>query len=177
MKKVLAVIIFSSLFFTTGCSVFSGMLDWQVLYNKYIDGYWGDWNTFYFQSDKVGFYGDYGDFIIYRCSNHRSDYILKIVAENCNLSYKNKKENKKAIKNGISYEYKGYITYRYNGEKISSGAQIVRDFDDCSLGGRQVITRPAIIRVFPKRDGYCYNIYFDGVGIGLCIPWQVAVEY
>ena len=165
MRQFFVIILSAFLF--TGCGIWGNMSNCSMSYNKYIDGYWGNWNIFN-QFSRASFYGTPGNFIVYAGHRHKSDYSLKIVANNCYLSSK----DKQAIKSRRWYEYKGYITYRHYEQKSSK--EYIRDFDYVLTSGPYEITRPATIKVFPMKDRYCYNIYFDGVGIGLNIPWQIA---
>lgn len=166
MKRIILFSLSALLF--TGCGIFSNMSNSQVSYNKYIDGFWGNWETFN-PFSNVSFYGTPGNFIVYQGYGHKSDYSLKIVANNCFLSTK----DKTAIKSHRWYEYKGTITYRTY-KRYNSSKDYIKAFDYVLISGTYEVTRPATIKVYPMKDRYCYNIYFDGVGIGLNIPWQIA---
>lgn len=166
--KLTIIIIFMMLF--TGCGILVSRYNFQIGFNKYIKGYWGNWELFY-ELYRPSFYGTAGNFIVYSGTGHKSDYSLKIVANNCHLS---NKDNSKQW-----YEYTGSITYRtiehHNDGKQSSETFINElDEDYIAYGRRHEVTRPATIKIYPQRSGYTYNIYFDGVGLGLTIPWQIA---
>lgn len=166
MKKI--VIILMTAFILTGCGVLFGTSNNQMSYCTYIDGYWGNWEWFN-QFSHASFYGTPGDFIVYQGYGHKSDYSLKIVANNCNLSSR----DKDAINSRSWYEYRGYITYR-DSRRYKSSKEYISNFSYVLTSGNYEVTRPATIKVYPKKDGYIYNIYFDGVGLALNIPWQIA---
>lgn len=167
MKRVYLFLL--SAFLLTSCGILFGNSNASMSYCTYVDGYWGNWKYFH-EMQHASFYGTPGNFIVYQGHGHKSNYSIKIDANNCYLSSK----DKAAIRSHRWYEYKGYITYR--DVRNRSSKEYVRNFNGSllSFSDDNEIRRPATIKIYPKRDGYVYNIYFDGVGLALNIPWQIA---
>ena len=171
MRKFFVIMLSAFLF--TGCGILGNMSNRSMSYNKYIDGYWGEWERF---SDygRPSFYGTPGNFIVYSGTNHKSDFHIKVEAFNCNISIK----DKDAIKAKRWFTYKGQVTFKTEAPQNCRKNIVIRSFVDCYFGNLngngRVITVPATIKIYPMRDRYCYNIYFDGLGVGLNIPWQIA---
>lgn len=168
MSKVKRILFGIVIITCTSCGILYNSYN-RVSYSTYIDGYWGEWNYFN-QYDNASFYGNPSDFIVYCGGTHKSYYAIKVVANNCYLS---PKDNSRTW-----YEYNGYITYKTNnlydgGEKCSR--EYIRGFDyTLDIWSPKQVTRPATIKIYPKRDGFVYNIFFDSVGLGLNIPWHIA---
>lgn len=169
MKKInllLGVLLITSVFSISGFC--------QRNFNSctYINKYWGKWQD---NPAYVIGKGDSDDsFIIYTQYSHPSAYIMKITINNM-LIEKDKREIKKRIKSNQWYESTGTVEYFTNQEFPDFNKQII-SWPSPSLSAILNATNPnvksivskATIKLAPyKKNPETFNIYFDGVGIGI----------
>lgn len=180
IKKTLLLFVFI-------CVIFQGQAQIKFSFAQFINGYWGEWsNSYQYQSYNntylVHYYfkGTYTDFIVFKSSNHPSNYIARVAISNeeavNKILFSTDKTfaqaRKKALKENTWYEFDGYIEYyALDGESfIKSFPSTVSSADDKHKRKREAVT----IRIHPfKKKPSFYNIFFkesDGnVGLGLQI--------
>lgn len=165
MKKIILII--ASLYMFWGC----GMLYSQQSYNQYatfIDGYWGPWKSYF--SSSVRYAGGPASFTAYDIRNHPSDFCYRINYWGF---------NKNDIKTNQWTTYEGTIEfYAYNGNSdIDASRSFVKSglsYLESSFGVlNKLFKREATIKVKKEHGLYLYNIYFDGVGFAVAIPWKI----
>ena len=153
-------------------------------FNYYYDGYWGEWYNAY----GVCLKGDFSGFICYWYHNgdgslrdHPSQWFLKIqIKDYIEPSQVIKDAH---LKDKTWYEYTGTVEYY-----ISDEYQDIKSVLKSALNPIQHFVRPskhrvekgetpcvkktaqATIKIAPYKDNpKDYNIWFDGVGIGISI--------
>lgn len=75
-------------------------------YSKFIEGYWGKWETSY----TLMIQGTYDDFIIYNEMDHPSKYMIKVRIYNMVID-NNKKEKRRRRKENDWYRYNATVTF------------------------------------------------------------------
>lgn len=156
--KYLLIFTFFSISITS-CSTLAMMSGAdRVTFSRLIDGYWDSW-----QDSHCGYQGDEGNFVIYR-SNHPSDYSLRLKIYNASNLPSRKGESRK---------YKGTIEFRhYENDSKAYLRSLSSELGLIKSGS--VYSRSADIEVQKTGDGYIYNVYFDGVGLALSVPWKYS---
>lgn len=161
MKKFLLFLTCCSLL--SGCSILVPTTPMRFQYCSYIDDYWGEWKEHY-----DSFKGSPGNFVVFSSFSHPSEFKYRVTVTNYNDAQLYKKD--------WFVKFQGYIEYRDITYRTTIKEKS-RDFvqtPPSSPISKDIIKRPAEIRILKKQNGYVYNIYFDGVGLGLTIPWQYA---
>ena len=153
----------------------------QICTSSWRDGYWGKWvyhshpftRPYPGISYDYGLYGNYSGFIIYRRTDHPSEYIFKFEANS--YSTPDKKTKKFHLKHNLWYEYSGTVEY-YVTEEYPTIAAVLKahefPFFNCNSGssGNPCVKRTskAVIKIAPyKKWPRIYNIYFDNVAIAI----------
>lgn len=163
MKKV--IILYCITMLLTACGSI-----YKLSCSQYLDGYWGEWQSI--EYDKVE--GQPDNFVIYGSNGHPSQFYVRVRINGYN-SYV-----VKSLKKDQSVDYSGTIEYPQRDMRVSANAYsqqsrtwveglpyLERWYDSV------IIKRNASIRIFRNFDGsLTYNIFFDGVGAGFCIPWR-----
>ena len=172
MKKILFLIVIVITSLTASA---------QIKVCAYYDGYWGEWEEAY-QSDLYGMlnptlpylkiYGNYSGFCTYQNTVHPSNYSFKFQITNYTIP--DKKTKKEHLKSGKWYEYSGTVEYYVNEElptikDILKRGSIVGRFPTISQSyGTYRRIANATIQIAPYKDyPQVYNIFFDGVGVGI----------
>lgn len=161
MKKFLLLLTCCSLL--SGCSILFPPDPMSFRYSKYLDGYWGNWENFFY----AAYHGSPQQFTVYNQHGHPSDFYFRVTITDTFNEY--------AIPDHF-VSFKGYIEYRQKDgyTTIKEFSRGFVNFPDVKNYGN-IIKRPARISISrtPKR-GFVYNIFFDDVGLGLTIPWKAA---
>lgn len=163
MKKKIFIIL-ALLFMAT--NAFSQ--DSHIYTCAYFDGYWSDWEI-----TAASIKGDYNGFIIYLSSEGPWNYRFKFTVDN--MTFPDKKQRKKDIKNGNFYVFSGTVEYYISDDEPSVLENFRRNrgpyFVPAKLAnGRPTkkITSKATIKISPfKNLPRNYNIFFDNVGFGI----------
>ena len=151
----------------------------QYQVSFYNDGYWGEWKNAYGAEIR----GNYDGFCLYFSGEHPSKYFFKFEIDN--YREPSKEEIKWHKKNNKLFEYNGTVEYYATDDYPSFSSLIkVEQFNspsghDVSKGQRPCVKRTikAVIKIQPYKYSSnkskvgchptCYNIYADGVGIGI----------
>lgn len=157
----------------------------QIRVCAYYDGYWGEWEDgavggFLFgKPDPYGdlpylkVYGNYSGFCIYYSDSHPSAYTFKFQANN--YVTPDKKTKKTHIKNNEWYEYNGTVEYYVYDDrptirnilKEPTGFVHFPVVKPTIQSARKRIAN-ATIQIAPyKEHPKVYNIWFEGVGVGI----------
>lgn len=155
----------------------------QIKVCCYYDGYWSEWEEAYL-SDLYGrldptipylkIYGNYSGFCTYGNTAHPSTYSFKFQITNYTIP--DKKTKKEHLKKGKWYEYSGTVEY-YVKEDLPTIKDILKresifgHFPSItpSYGTRKRSVN-ATIQIAPYKDHpRVYNIWFEGVGVGIDI--------
>lgn len=156
----------------------------QIKVAGYFDGYWGEWENAYISAasiyDRIDYYfpyvkiyGDYSGFCTYLSDTHPSSYTFKFQISN--YSEPDKKKKKEYLKANKWYEYSGIVEYY-----VRDDLPTILDVLKCgSAFGRIPMIQPseksarkktarATIQIAPYKDHpKVYNIWFEGVGVGI----------
>lgn len=170
MKKI-----FAFLFLSIEISITANA---QISTCAYYNGYWGQWKSHttryssFPPSFEYGMRGNYFGFIIYKRGNHPSEYFFKFQID----SYiePDKKTKKEMLKNNKWYVFSGTVEY-YVTESYSTIESILKEygfpyFSSKGKSGEPCAKRvaKAKIQIAPYKDHpRVYNIWFDGVGVGI----------
>lgn len=147
----------------TGCGTF-----YKLSCSQYLDGYWGDWKDLSWCEVK----GQPDEFIVYAKSKHPSEFGVRVMINNYDAkAVKRLKKNEALTFNGtVEYRRKDYRVSQYLYSQQSK--TWVESLPYLDYVTNEVIKRNATIKVYRNFDGtITYNALFDGVGVGLCIPW------
>ena len=161
MKRFVYIILALPLFFNS-----CGMLNNTMSTSQYLGGYWGQWK----ELSQWSFYGNPGEFVVYRRGSHPSDFCYRVTLTGF---------NKWSLKDGEWRNYDGWVEYHSiytRPYRYKESSQYFVQYDVPSLGksGDQLVKRPAKIKVQKKKSGYTYNVFFDDVGFAVTVPWQNA---
>ena len=170
----------SLLFSVTSLFVFA-----QIKVSGYYDGYWGEWEDAYISSlygddntvdtslPYMKIYGDYSGFCTYANTDHPSAYMFKF--QITNYITPDKKTRKYHLKNNKWFEYNGVVEYFVKDEHesikdiLAKGSVFGRIPATQSIwpGAKKRIAN-ATIKIAPYKDHpKVYNIFFEGVGVGI----------
>lgn len=132
--------------------------------------YGGDWSSWYPVDAKVSAYTD-GSGIILKTSGGREFFTFQIN----HFIPPTKKEIKEHKKTNQWFEYTGTVTY-YVSDSYPTASDLAKHNTLVRPNPRTdvtpVVKRTAIatIKIAPfKKAPYCYNVWFDGIGIGVDI--------
>ena len=156
MKLRTILLIIGASLLISGCGILIPKPFTRAIYK---DGYWDQW----YDISGSGYYGRPNDFVLY--NSHPADFFCKVTISNYNENRLNNKQF--AV-------FNGYIEYHDTVEKdsdVGRSRRYIDHFGSSSYAYGNLIKRPAEIRVLKRWNGYVYNVFFDGVGIGLTIPW------
>lgn len=158
MKKFYFVLLFA--FFIVS-DLFS-----QISVNSYYDGYWGKWLT----ASQCSIRGNYSGFIIYESTDHPSAYFFKFQISNYTIP--DAKTLKIYRKNNQWLQFSGTVEY-FVSERFQTIADVLRKnhFPSKFDSNKEPVakrTTNATIRIAPFKDHpKIYNIWFDGIGVGI----------
>ena len=168
MKKLLILVTMMTIFLSASAQI--STCSWH-------DGYWGQWKSHSSSVDwrynEYSLYGNFSGFIIYKKGAHPSEFIFKF--ETKYFTTPDKKTIKSHLKNNTWYEYSGTVEY-YVTEEYPTIAAILKAYEfphfNCNSGssGNPCVKRTAnaTIKIAPyKKQPKCYNIFFDGVAVGI----------
>ena len=153
----------------------------QIKVAAYYDGYWGEWEETYqtYFNGKLDptfpyltVYGNYSGFCTYQSTAHPSTYSFKF--QITNYTAPDKKTKKEHLKNGKWYEYSGTVEYYVNEKfptikdrlKISTMFGRFPSVSPSYEAKKRIVN--ATIQIAPYKDHpKVYNIWFEGVGVGI----------
>jgi len=171
MKKLLAILLMIPLFASS-----------QIKINVYYDGYWGEWENAFVTTLSGGvdqslpytkIYGNYSGFCTYRSNFHPSNYSFKFQINN--YYQPDKKTRNEHLKTNKWYEYSGVVEYYINDDlptmkDIMKAGYALGKFPAVQPDwqGARKRTTNATIQIAPYKDHpKVYNIWFEGVGVGI----------
>lgn len=157
--KIKSLLLFISLFVVS--NVFS-----QIKINSYYDGYWGLWRN----TSGCSIRGNYSGFIIYASQDHPSMYFFKFQISNYIVPDANTLKYHR--KSNEWLQYSGTVEY-FVSETYQTITDVLRrnHFPSKFDSNKEPVakrTTNATIRIAPYKDHpKVYNIWFDGVGVGI----------
>lgn len=155
--------------------------------NCYYDGYWGNWTDYWNRC-----WGNFGGFILYRDGEHKSNYHFAFHIDG--YTPPSKKEIKEHRKNNTWWTYTGTVEYYISDVYPTFKSCLVelgrplekRDTESYSYNDKLKLARAtnmnkygevvgftrvktnATIKIAPyKKHPETYNIWVDGVGLGI----------
>lgn len=142
-----------------------------------IDFVWSDWKDQYLDIHTLS--GNYHSFCIYSTDYHPSSYLFKFTIDN--FSKPDKKTIRQHWRSKTWYEYTGWVEYNISESypTAEAGLKGYWRMPTVSKGGKGVITKRvrATIKIAPfKRLPNTYNIFYEGVGLGISLK-DVTFEY
>ena len=153
MKKI--VLLLSSLFLLSGCGLLKVPPQPMAFqHNAYLGNYWGKWEEFPWHS----FQGYPNNFVVYTDGFHPSNFLFRVTLNSFS-----------GMQIGEEAQFKGTIEYWEN--EYTTKERFVERPTVIPISESILRKRAATIRVWRKENGFIYNIFFDGVGLGLAIPW------
>lgn len=166
-------IVLTLLFFVSVCNCFA-----QIKTCAYYDGYWGNWKTWY---NTWSIRGSYAGFILYLQGVHPSNYSFKFVIDS--YSPPSKDVLKAHRKANQWFEYTGTVEY-YVIESYPTIKDLLKHDGFPYWCPANVKTQPiakrvtrAKIKIAPyKTHPQVYNIWFDGVGVGIDMDTQYFAD-
>lgn len=156
----------------TLCSFTTSIAQTHFQYAFYKDGFWGDWRHDYDVNamgivDLYGYdviRGTYDDFVLCIKGIHPSTYRMRVTITGGFTLETNKKARKKRVKNNLWYEYSGKV------EIFTDAESFIDRYPRVPMSPKPEIKNNVIdatIRIAPYLDApTCYNVFFDGVGMG-----------
>ena len=145
----------------------------QLSMAAYYDGYWSEWKHDSSYSPTIKIQGNYDGFIIYLGSEGPWEYRFKFTIDN--MSFPDKKQRKKDIKEDKWYVFTGTVEY-YVGNHHSTALSIFRQTKGpnlCSrvlatgLPAKKVTSRATIKIPAFKKLPRVYNIWYDNVALAI----------
>lgn len=159
MKKIFLLLSCCVLFSACGILSYS---NYPFAHHAYIGGYWGDWEHY----SIYKFQGTHGNFVVYLQDHHPNDYSYRVTVSNYN-EYRVTKNDWAEFQGSIEYKVSEYSLQNNTYKELSK--EFVSRSWPTPIGVN--IKRPATIRIRKYGSAYVYDIYFDGVGLGVQIPW------
>jgi hypothetical protein len=138
----------------------------QISINSYYDGYWGSWRN----TSGCSIRGNYSGFIIYASKDHPSQYFFKF--QITNYSTPDTNTLKYCRKNNEWLKYSGIVEY-FVSESYPTIADVLKKnhFPSKFDSSKEPVakrTTNATIKIAPyKNHPKVYNIWFDGIGVGI----------
>ena len=172
MNKVFSILLFTVLL--TRCGIYDNLSPQHLMYSEYIDGYWGSWKYFEYESSSSTvinsiFHGSLNDFVVHSRVSHPSEFGIRVKVKYFDesqlsldtwASFSGTIEYRHDGYSDIQSESKWFIQHRLYGLSLSSPSSVFN----------KIAKRNATIKIMKSKNSYTYNIYFDGVGIGLDVP-------
>lgn len=156
------------------CSTLYGPNNSGIQMSTYKGNYWGEWAKV-FQGKSSG---SLSSFVLYQGFVHPSDYFIRI-----SIFHGTPSTQPKDVWCSYTGEIEFYTTppdpqFPRTDRRISEDfiTGLSYSFPGNSLGiifpvtGATIVKRPATVKVLKKRNAYVYNVYFDGVGVGISLP-------
>ena len=162
--RILIIVVFC---FTT-LNIFS-----QISLAAHFDGYWTEWQHDSSSYPKLKIHGNYSGFIIYMISEGPWEYRFKFTIDN--MSFPDKKQRKKDVKNDKWYEFTGtveyYVSTNYPTElsifRKSKGPLLCPKTLNTGLPAKKITSRATIKIAAFKNLPKVYNIWYDNVGFAI----------
>lgn len=128
---------------------------------EYRGGYWGEWERSYTCAAK----GNVGSFVLYRDGDHPSEWGMKVTVNGLNST--------KDLDSDEWDSFSGLFEFYSTQTTTSKAVQNVVHLWNSSYmrpHGSIHYSRPATIKAQRGFGRVTYNVFFDGVGIGIILP-------
>lgn len=169
MKNRFWLFLIPFVFIITGCAALLGSTQRTLTMSVYKGDYWGRW----FEPDRVSWTNSNpSNLALFGRNDHPSDFYFRVTVNGPVV----------LMESAAWQDYTGTIEYWANVEeywanskKSDAFVSYVSSYNtDMFLlsRGSKMTKRPATIKVKVDKRTVTYNVFFDNVGIGVCVPYK-----